>query len=115
MLNHSLIPVRGARRRIMIALSVAAAVAAGASAVPRSDASQEAAISGSYKWPVKPFDRQHAVRGILGDPRTIFRAPPTLRGVLTGGGDFSLHRGIDISAPNGAPVFGHVRSNRLCG
>jgi hypothetical protein len=106
MLNNSLIPVHGARRGIVIALSVAAAVAAGIGvAVPRSDASQEAQISGSYKWPVKPFDRQHPVRGILGDPRTIFRAPPTLRGVMTGDGDFSLHRGIDISAPNGASVF----------
>ena len=106
MLNNSLIPVRGARRRIAIALCAVATVAAGtAVAVPHSEASQEAEVAGAYKWPVKPFDQQHPVRGSFGDPRTIFRAPPTLDGALTGGGDFSIHRGVDISAPNGAPVF----------
>jgi hypothetical protein len=106
MINHSLIPVRGARRRIVIALCTAAALAAGIGvAVPRSDASRKAEIPGTYQWPVKPFDRQHPVRGNFGDPRTVFNAPPTLRSVLSGRGSFSLHRGIDISAPNGAPVY----------
>jgi murein DD-endopeptidase MepM/ murein hydrolase activator NlpD len=106
MINHRLIPVRGARRRIVIALCTAAIVAAfvGA-AVPRSDASRNSAVASSYQWPVKPFDRPHPVRGNFGDPRTLFRAPPTLRGVLSGAGSFSLHRGIDISAPNGASVY----------
>ena len=77
MLNHSLIPIRGARRRIVIALCFAVTVAAGIGvAVPHSEASEEAADSGSYKWPVKPFDKQHPVRGSFGDPRTIFRSPP---------------------------------------
>ena len=33
----------------------------------------------SYGWPVKPFNRQHPVRGSFGDPRSVFRGTPTLR------------------------------------
>ena len=29
--------------------------------------------SGSYGWPVKPFDRPHPIRGGFGDPRTVFQ------------------------------------------
>ena len=106
MINHSLIPVRGARRRIVLGLCTSAALAAGIGVVvPHSDASRKTEIPGTYQWPVKPFDRQHPVRGNFGDPRTLFSAPPTVRGVLSGRGSFSLHRGIDISAPNGAPVY----------
>jgi len=46
------------------------------------------AVRPSYGWPVKPFNRQHPVRGYLNDPR---------------GNDF--HFGIDISAPDGTPVY----------
>jgi murein DD-endopeptidase MepM/ murein hydrolase activator NlpD len=65
----------------------------------------QAANSGSYRWPVKPFDRQHPVRGGFGDPRTVFKASPTLGGALSGRGTFSLHRGVDISAPDGSLVY----------
>jgi hypothetical protein len=71
-----------------------------------------AAGSDSYQWPVKPFDQQHPVRGYFGDPRTVFAAPPTTEGVLRGGGQFSFHEGIDISAPNGTPVY-PVRDGRV--
>lgn len=64
-----------------------------------------AANGGSYQWPVKPFNRQHPVRGSFADPRTVFKAPATLRGALTGQGSFSLHRGIDIVAPDGSLVY----------
>ncbi len=64
-----------------------------------------AANGGSYQWPVKPFARQHPVRGSFGDPRTVFKASPTLHGALTGGGSFSLHRGIDVAAPDGTAVY----------
>jgi murein DD-endopeptidase MepM/ murein hydrolase activator NlpD len=107
MLNHSLIPVRGARRRIApVAFLLAAAFASylGLSAA-RSTASELNETPATYKWPVKPFDRQHPVRGNFGDPRTLFKTPPTQDGVMRGHGSFSLHRGIDISAPNGAPVY----------
>jgi hypothetical protein len=47
----------------------------------------------SYGWPVKPFYRQHPVRANLNDPRN-------------GDGEAkNFHFGIDISAPDGAPVY----------
>jgi hypothetical protein len=47
----------------------------------------------SYGWPLKPFNRPHPVRANLNDPRN-------------GDGDAkSFHFGIDISAPNGTPVY----------
>ena len=49
----------------------------------------------SYGWPVKPFHRQHAVRGYFGDPR--------IAGNDEAGGTF--HFGIDISAANRTPVY----------
>lgn len=61
-------------------------------------------VASAYGWPIRPFDRQHPVRGFFGDPRTVFA-----RGVLTGGVDgpgfFSFHQGVDISAPDGTPVY----------
>ncbi len=65
----------------------------------------QTANAGSYSWPVKPFDRQHPVRGNFADPRTIFRTSPTLLGVLSGGCSCSLHRGVDIVAPDGSSVY----------
>ncbi len=43
----------------------------------------------AYGWPIKPFDRQHAVRAAFDDPR------------------FGLyfHFGVDISAPDGTAVY----------
>ena len=49
-------------------------------------------ISATYPWPIKPFDRQHPVRGFLCDPR------------ISGGGR-SFHTGIDVAAPAGTPVY----------
>jgi hypothetical protein len=45
-----------------------------------------------YPWPVKPFDRQHPVRGFLCDPR-----------IAAGGRTF--HFGVDVAAPGGTPVY----------
>jgi hypothetical protein len=50
-----------------------------------------------YPWPLKPFDRQHPVRGFYGDPRTVFTGPEE--------GAFSFHSGVDISAFPGNPVY----------
>ncbi len=47
----------------------------------------------SYGWPVEPFDKQHAVRGFFCDPRIGDR------------GENSFHFGIDVSAPDGTPVY----------
>lgn len=45
-----------------------------------------------YSWPLEPFDRAHPVRAYFNDPRIS-------------GASRSFHFGIDISAPNGTPVY----------
>ena len=45
-----------------------------------------------YSWPLKPFDRAHPVRANFNDPRIS-------------GPSRAFHFGIDISAPNGTPVY----------
>ena len=51
-----------------------------------------AKASAQYGWPVKPFDRQHPVRGFFGDPRIEGRVR-------------QFHFGVDVSAPDGTPVY----------
>jgi hypothetical protein len=68
--------------------------------------------SGGYGWPVKPFDRVHPVRSYFGDPRTMFRGPPTRATLYRGGGVFSFHDGVDISAADGTAVY-PVRSGTV--
>jgi hypothetical protein len=58
-----------------------------------------AASGSSYGWPVKPFDHQHPVRGFFGDPRI-----PEMGREPQG----SFHFGIDISCPDGTPVYATV-------
>ena len=48
----------------------------------------------AYRWPLKPFGRQHPVRAFFGDPR-----------IANHGRTRQFHFGIDISAPNGTPVY----------
>ena len=47
-----------------------------------------------YGWPVRPFRAQHPVRGFFGDPR-ISNHQQTRQ----------FHFGVDVSAPNGTPVY----------
>lgn len=49
-----------------------------------------------YGWPVRPFDVQHPIRGSFGDPRI---------GMTPKGVHRSFHFGVDVSAPNGTPVY----------
>ena len=107
MATNSHISDRGAARRIAFTAGLVCAVLSSwlAFSAVSSPAGTRSDVPGSYQWPVKPFDRQHPVRGNFGDPRTLFNAPPTVRGVMSGRGAFSLHRGIDISARNGSPVY----------
>jgi hypothetical protein len=54
---------------------------------------------------VKPFDRQHPVRGNFGDPRTVFDGRRLQSTIDSGDGMFQFHHGVDISAPDGSPVY----------
>src|SRR3954453_9528952 len=58
----------------------------------------------AYPWPVKPFNKPHAVRANFGDPRTVFAVAPAASG-LFGPGQASFHQGVDISPPAGTPVY----------
>jgi hypothetical protein len=49
-------------------------------------------LSAPYPWPVKPFHRQHPVRGFFNDPRVQ-------------GASHAFHFGIDVSAPDGTAVY----------
>ena len=61
-------------------------------------AAPHAAQAASYNWPLKPFDRQHPVRGFFGDPRIGEAADGHIESK-------SFHFGIDISAPDGTAVY----------
>lgn len=100
------ISLRGLRRVVVATLLIAALGAVMNPAYgDRSAKATSVTFDASYCWPVAPFDRQHPVRGGFGDPRTLFRAPPTLAGLYTGPGSFSFHQGVDITAPDGTAVF----------
>jgi hypothetical protein len=58
----------------------------------------------AYRWPIRPFERQHPIRGFFGDPRTVTAA--TLGEDSPGSvGSFNFHNGVDISAPTGTRVY----------
>ena len=62
------------------------------------------AAASAWSWPFKPFNRQHPIRGFFGDPRTVYMNG-ILAGAWDGPGAFGFHQGIDISAPNGTPIY----------
>lgn len=53
------------------------------------------AAARAYSWPLRPFYQPHPIRGYFADPR--------LSGPETG-----FHFGVDISAPDGTPVYAVV-------
>ena len=58
-------------------------------------AAASATAKPAYGWPIKPFHRQHPVRAFFGDPRI-------------GGRSHSFHFGVDISCPDGTPVYATI-------
>lgn len=59
----------------------------------------------SYHWPVKPFDRQHPIRGAFGDPRIVSRSLHFGWTGPTQTAAYSFHNGVDIVAAPGTPVY----------
>ena len=96
------IPTRGALAALLVPLFVIAALALDSVAQASAPGT---GCSGSYGWPVKPFDRAHPIRGGFGDPRTVFQGTRSDETLLEGDGGFSFHQGLDISAPDGSPVY----------
>lgn len=92
------------RTSVAAALLAAASLAVqarvtGAAAAPASTTlhvsstlGHERPVPATYGWPVKPFERQHPVRGFLNDPRIGARSR-------------AFHFGIDIAAPDGTAVY----------
>jgi hypothetical protein len=74
----------GGARRILVLVAVTVAM----TTVPTA--------ARAYGWPVKPFFAQHPVRGFFGDPR------------IGNGGQRQFHFGVDVSAPNGTPVYATI-------
>lgn len=59
----------------------------------------------AYGYPIKPFDRQHPIRGNFGDPRTLASESEPGRTSPRMPGSYSFHNGVDISAATGAAVY----------
>jgi Peptidase family M23 len=92
----------GLRRALLALLAVAPAAIVLSTLVPARGAS---AAPGGYHWPVKPFDQAHPIRANFGDPRTTFNGPPTPGALMSSGGIFQFHFGVDIAVPDGTPVY----------
>jgi Peptidase family M23 len=91
--------VSSCRRRLTMCAAAAATVLGVLLAAPVAEATDLGRASGKkapYAWPIKPFDRQHPVRGFFGDPRIAEGGKGT---------SHSFHFGIDISCPDGTPVY----------
>jgi Peptidase family M23. len=58
------------------------------------------AYASAYGWPVKPFHRQHAIRGAFDDPRIS-----TKHIDKPGIGNEAFHTGVDIAVPDGTRVY----------
>lgn len=54
--------------------------------------------SAAYGWPIKPFNRQHPVRGQINDPRMDGSTSDTST-------SFTFHSGVDIATPDGTAIY----------
>ena len=59
----------------------------------------------AYHYPIKPFLRQHPIRGNFGDPRTVATESPFGADTRRTAGSFTFHNGVDIFARTGTPVY----------
>jgi Peptidase family M23 len=96
---------RGALAAVLVAPFFVIAIAAFALESVAQASSPGTGCTGSYGWPVEPFDSPHPIRGGFGDPRTVFQGELSHEALLEGDGTFSFHQGLDISAPDGSPVY----------
>jgi hypothetical protein len=80
--------------RLLAVAAIGTVAAVALSACPPTVEAQTA-VAPSYGWPVKPFDRQHPVRGAFGDPRILGRS-------------HSFHFGVDVYCANGTPVYATI-------
>ncbi len=88
---------RGATR-LLVGAALATCTVATSLSLPDSVAARARVTGASaYGWPVRPFDQQHPVRGFFGDPRIGLNPD--------GSTSRQFHFGVDVSAPNGTPVF----------
>ena len=92
--THPQLTARGPWSWVIAAVVAALAVLI-SSAVFVPDARASSSTAPGYGWPVKPFHRQHPVRGSFGDPRI-------------GGRSHSFHFGVDVSCPDGTPVYATI-------
>jgi hypothetical protein len=76
----------------------------GSSPAQRSRCNHVAHSPLAYHYPIRPFRRQHPIRGNFGDPRTLTDeafGTDTARSP----GSFTFHNGIDISAATGTRIY----------
>jgi hypothetical protein len=59
----------------------------------------------AYHWPIKPFEHQHPVRGVFGDPRIVSLDLPFGWTGPRQTNAYSFHNGVDIGAEPGTPVY----------
>jgi hypothetical protein len=81
--------------RVLRSAAVLLTVAAATFVTATDTGVAQTAMLPTYGWPVKPFTVQHPVRGSFGDPRI-------------GGKSHSFHFGVDVSCPDGTPVYATV-------
>jgi hypothetical protein len=96
--NSKVRPWKRKRGVVVAIIVIGLSVAALALFVPSSPWALSA--SGSYNWPIKPFNQQHPIRGKFGDPRISTKHIDS-----PGKGSLSFHSGVDIAAPDGTAVY----------